>query len=78
MRRDRRSELVAAAVAEMNGAYPAAPGAAPLPAGRGTATAAAYGTAGGAVGGESIQDEDGTLYCMCGVSACGGDDVVAP
>lgn len=82
MRQDRKSWIVREAVAEMMGtdpagtaAYPLAPSGARLRAqGGGTAN----GTATGAVGGVSIQDAAGNLYCMCGVSVCGGDDVVAP
>ncbi len=83
MRRDRRQEIVQAAVAAVGAqnpglaAGPLTPGPSPIAtlrvAGRGE-----NGTATGAVGGESIQAEDGTLYVMCGVSACGGSDVVAP
>jgi len=46
-------------------------------------TAAAMGGGGGFGGGgnagvQPIQDPDGVLYDMCGVSECGGPDITGP
>jgi len=39
----------------------------------------AGGGGGGSQGGaQSIQDPDGVLYDMCGVSICGGPDITGP
>ena len=75
MRRDRKAEIVAEAVKAVTAAYPPAPS---LNREGGNGSGNGQGNGMGSVGGESIQDADGNLYFMCGVSVCGGPDVVAP
>ena len=77
MRRDRKAEIVAEAVKAVTAAYPPAP-TLNREGGNGSGYGQGNGQGTAAVGGESIQDADGNLYFMCGVSVCGGPDVVAP